>query len=75
MSTKLLNRRQTRCAEFLYHYNLKIQYCPGKAGGKLDTLTRRSGDLPEEGDERLQHMVRAVLKAANLPQELRLAAG
>ena len=75
MSTKLLNRRQIRWAEFLSRFNFKIQYRAGNAGSKPDALTRRSGDLPEEGDERLQHMERAVLKAANLPQELHLAAG
>ena len=70
MSTKLLNRRQTRWAKFLSRFNFKIQYHPGNAGGKPNALTRRLGDLPEEGDERLQHMERAVLKAANMPQEL-----
>ena len=70
MSTKLLNRRQTRWAEFLSRFNFKIVYCPGKAGGKPDALTRRSEDLPEGGDERLQHMEQTVLKPKNLPQEL-----
>jgi hypothetical protein len=53
MSTKLLNRRQTRWAEYLSRFNFKIIYRPGKAGGKPDALTRRSGDLPQGGDERL----------------------
>ena len=56
MSTKLLNRRQTRWAEFLSRFNFKIVYRPGKAGGKPDSLTRRSEDLPKGGDERLRHM-------------------
>ena len=34
-----------------YPDDFKIVYRPGKAGGKLDALTRRSGDLPKEGDE------------------------
>jgi len=71
MSTKLLNRHQTRWAEFLSHFDFQIKYRPGKASGKPDALTRRSGDLPEEGGERLRHMEHAVLKSANLPQELR----
>ena len=71
MSTKLLNRRQTHWAEFLSRFNFRIQYRPGKAGGKPDALTRRSGDLPREGDERLQHMERAVLKSYNLAEGVR----
>ena len=70
MSTKLLNRRQTRWAEFLSRFNFKIVYRPGKAGGKPDSLTRRSEDLPKGGDERLQHMEQTVLKPKNLPKEL-----
>jgi hypothetical protein len=54
-TTKLLNRRQARWSEFLSRFNFKIVYRPGKQGGKPDALTRRSEDLPKEGDERLQH--------------------
>ena len=50
-TTKLLNRRQARWSEFLSRFNFKIKYRPGKAGGKPDALTRRSGDLPKGGDE------------------------
>jgi hypothetical protein len=67
MSTKLLNRRQTRWAEYLSRFNFKIIYRPGKAGGKPDALTRRSGDLPQGGDERLIEQQKAVLKLQNLP--------
>jgi hypothetical protein len=67
MSTKLLNRRQTRWAEYLSRFNFKIVYRPGKAGGKPDALTRRSGDLPQGGDERLTEQQKAVLKPQNLP--------
>ena len=70
MSTKLLNRRQTRWAELLLRFNFKIVYHPGKAGGKPDSLTRRSVDLPKGGDERLQHMEQTILKPKNLPKEL-----
>jgi len=51
--TKLLNCRQVRWAQFLSQFNFKIVYRPGKAGAKPDSLTRRSGDLPKEGDKRL----------------------
>jgi hypothetical protein len=70
MMTKLLNRRQTRWAEFLSHFHFKIVYRPGKAGGKPDSLTRRSGDLPQGGDERLIEQQKAVLKPQNLPDNL-----
>ena len=66
MSTKLLNRRQARWSEFLSRFDFRITYRPGKAGGKPDALTRRSGDLPTEGDERLLANQHAVLKPQNL---------
>jgi len=71
MSTKLLNRRQARWSEFLSRFQFTIVYRPGKAGGKPDALTRRSGDLPKEGDERLLANQQMVLKPHNLPPELR----
>ena len=62
MTTKQLNRRQARWSEFLSRFRFKIQYRPGKQGIKPDSLTRRSQDLPEEGDERLQHQSQTVIK-------------
>ena len=73
MSTKLLNRRQARWSEFLSWFNFKIVYRPGKAGAKPDALTRRSGDLPKEGDkhdERTKFQYQAVLKPKNLTELL-----
>jgi hypothetical protein len=67
MSTKLLNRRQTRWAEYLSRFNFCIVYRPGKGGGKPDALTHRSRDLPQGGDARLIEQQRAVLKPQNLP--------
>jgi hypothetical protein len=72
MSTKLLNRRQTRWAEYLSHFNFKIVYRPGKAGTKPNSLTRRSGDLPQGGDDYLIEQHKAVLKPHNLSDELQL---
>jgi hypothetical protein len=72
MTTKLLNHRQTRWAEYLSRFNFKIVYRPGKAGAKPDSLTRRSGDLPQGGDDRLIEQHKAVLKPHNLPDELQL---
>jgi hypothetical protein len=70
MTTKLLNHRQTRWAEYLSCFNFTIIYHPGKAGGKPDSLTHRSGDLPQGGDERLIEQQKAVLKPQNLPDNL-----
>jgi hypothetical protein len=66
MSTKLLSRRQARWSEFLSRFNFTIVYRPGKSGGKPDALTRRSGDLPKEGDERLLHQSQVVIKPRNI---------
>jgi hypothetical protein len=51
---------------FLSRFAFKIVFCPGKSGGKPDALTRRSGDLLEEGDERLKHLSQTVLKPHNI---------
>jgi hypothetical protein len=65
-STKSLNRRQARWSEFLSRFNFVITYRPGKAGTRPDALTRRSGDLSKEGDERLLHQSQTILKSQNL---------
>ena len=54
LSTKQLFRRQICWSEFFSRFNFVIQYRSGKLGAKSDALTRRSGDLPKEGDGRLQ---------------------
>ena len=66
MTTKQLSRRQARWSEYLSRFNFVIQFWPGKLGGKPDSLTRRSGDLPKEGDERIKQMQQTVLKDHNL---------
>src|SRR5690606_27436435 len=66
MSTKLLSRRQAQWSEFLTRFNFKIDYRPGKAGGKPDALTSRTVNLPKEGDECLQHQKQTILKSSNL---------
>ena len=68
MTTKLLNRRQARWSEFLSRFNFKIVFRPGRHGTKPDSLTRRSADLPKEGDARLAHQSQTVLKRENLDQ-------
>ena len=55
----------------MLRFNFKIVYRPGKAGAKPDALTRRSGDLPKEGDkydERTKFQYQAVLKPQNLTE-------
>ena len=58
----LLSRRQARWAQELAQYDFKIVFRPGAQNGKADALTRRSGDLPEEGDERARP-VQALIPA------------
>jgi hypothetical protein len=74
MSTKLLNCCQTCWAKYLSCFNFKIVYYPGKASRKPDTLTYRSGDLPNGGDECLVKQQKAVLKPHNLPDKLQISA-
>ena len=54
-TTKELNGRQIRWSEKLSQFNLSIEYRPGKQGGKLDALTRRTADLPTPEDNRKTH--------------------
>jgi len=75
MSKKLLNRTQARWAQFLSRFDYEIVYRPGRSNGKADALTRRPGDLPEGGDERLKTMEQVVLKPEHLPEQLRILAG
>ena len=59
-------RRQDYWSEFLSRFNFQIQYRPGKANGKPDGLTRRSGDLFREGDKRLLNQSQPIIKTHNL---------
>ncbi|TKA43710.1 hypothetical protein B0A49_13608, partial [Cryomyces minteri] len=69
MESKKLNRRQARWAEFLSEFDFIIKYRPGKQGTKPDSLTRRSGDLPEnDEDDRVRHQQQTVLKPHNLEE-------
>ena len=74
MSSKQLNRRQARWAEFLAEFNFKISYRPGRQGTKPDSLTRRVGDLPEgKDDERHQYQYQTILKSKSLEAGVRPA--
>jgi len=74
MTKKLLNQRRAQWSEFLTRFDYEIVYRPGKSHGKADALTRRPGDLPEGGDERLKNMEQVVLKPQNLRKQLHLLA-
>jgi len=43
-------------------FDFKIEFRPGKEGGKPDALTRRKADMPQEGDERLTQKERILLE-------------
>ena len=45
-TAKLNNRRQARWSMELQELDFKIQFKPGKQGGKSDALTRRPGEEP-----------------------------
>ena len=45
----------------LSQYDFKIEYRPGKEGGKPDAHTRRVADLPTVGDKRLKRNVGILL--------------
>ena len=61
MSTKELSEQQGRWQEFLSQYNFRIIYRPGKEGRKLDTLTRRPGDIPTTEEKKLQKRLGILL--------------
>ena len=61
MKTKELSERQARWKILLSQYNFRIEYRPGKEGGKPDALTRRAGDLPTAVDKRLTRNFGALL--------------
>ena len=68
MTSKLLNRRQTRWSEFLSRFKFKIVYRPGKQGQKPDALTRMPGDIPPKGGAEKTQQI--VLKTENLDKRI-----
>ena len=46
MTKKRLNERQVRWKQFLSQFDFKIEYRPGKEGGKPDALNRGPGKIP-----------------------------
>jgi len=46
MSTKVLNRRQARWAEYLAEFDFVVRYRPGEENGQADALSRREDVCP-----------------------------
>jgi hypothetical protein len=66
-TTKKLNRRQARWAEFLAEFNFKITYQAGKMHAKADALTRKPEDRPEnEKNDREKHQHQTLLPASRV---------
>jgi hypothetical protein len=63
MTTKNLNQRQMRWAEFLSRFNFRITYRPGHKAVLPDALSRLPGHKPhpDAPDDRLQNRKRALL--------------
>jgi hypothetical protein len=68
MRTKLLNRHQACWSQFLSQFNCKLVYHPTTTGGKPDTLTQRSGDLPKVGDDYSLENQITIIKPENILQ-------
>ncbi|GAW22450.1 hypothetical protein ANO14919_119870 [Xylariales sp. No.14919] len=70
MTTKLLNQRQARWAEFLSQFNFRIVYRPGTRAVKPDALSRKPGDAPasktDTTDERIARRTQVILPASRL---------
>jgi hypothetical protein len=66
--TKLLNWHQAHWSQFLSQFNFKFVYHPGTTGGKLDTLTHRSRDLPKAGDNYSLENQTTIIKPENILQ-------
>ena len=74
MTTKQLNRRQTRWVEFLAKFNFKIVYRLEVQDIKFDNLIRKSQDLSNsQQNERQQFNHRVLLKSHYLDEEVRNA--
>ena len=60
--TEQLNWQQTRWAKFLFKFNFKIMYKPGKQGGKPNVLMQISQDIPKKVKNlRQQHQFQTLL--------------
>ena len=78
MTTKLLNQRQARWAEFLSRFNFTIKYQPGKQADKPDALSRLPGTRPasltDATDDRISHRYQTILPESKLDSNIALTA-
>ena len=73
MSTKALNTRQARWAEFLAQYDFLIKYRSGRSNAAADALSRRDQDVKLQDQTKVQLRRRALLSEnqfENKPFEL-----
>jgi hypothetical protein len=66
--TKLLNHWQAHWSQFLSQFKFKIIYHASTASSKPDSLTDRSGDLPEVEDDYSIENQMSVIKPENILQ-------
>jgi transposase InsO family protein len=62
MTTKKLNARQARWAEFLSRFYFLIRYRPGKENTLADTLTRQDDLMQSQTQARGKHRTQVLLK-------------
>lgn len=65
-----LSERQMRWADFLSKFNFQITYRPGKLSTRPDALSRRTQDMPQEGDERYTARERRLFDPAILGKDI-----
>lgn len=70
MSTKKLNGRQARWAEFLADFNFEIKYRPGLKNFLADALTRRYEDSEVQNEMKEASRHRPLLKKENLSEDI-----
>lgn len=74
MTTKRLNARQARWAEFLSRFHFLIKYRAGKMNVCADALTRRDQDVEVSKDHRNQVLLRHQYLETRIMEELAQAA-
>ena len=71
MTTKQLSCRQAHWSEFLSWFNFVIQYCSGKLNSRVNALTCRSDDFPQDDqDSHHAYYQQLVIKPHNLSSAL-----